>query len=152
MKKTVIVSIIGAIGLFAILFWTAFAIIAYRNEYYVFDVEIGKSNNSFKFYENNGINYYSYNGFKDAFVFEKRFIFKLNKRNIKEVIKEDELDTITSKMHNYKYDYGGVIETKYRDKLEDETFCITKCDFFVDEKTVYIFSDKGYLNICRWFK
>ena len=35
MKKTVIVSIIGAIGLFAILFWTAFAISAYRNAYYV---------------------------------------------------------------------------------------------------------------------
>ena len=50
----------------------------------------------------------------------------------------------------YRYNYGGVIESKYTS--HDNEFSITKCDFFVDEKILYIFSEKEYKNICRWYK
>lgn len=152
MKKIILFAVASAIGLFAILFWIAFVVISYRNESYVFEVEIDDKKDSYLFFEYDGIKYYSYNGFKDVNVYDKRFIFNTNKRSIKSIIKNDKMDSLVSEMVEYSYDYGGVFETKYRDKLEDESFCITRCDFFVDEKIVYIFSDKAYLNICRWFK
>ena len=152
MKKTILVSICSAIGLFGIIFWVSFVIIAFRNEVYIFDVKLNNSNNKFLYFENDDIKYYSYNGFKDVNVYEKRFIFNTNKRNMKGIIKNGEFDKLLDDMIVFKYNYGEVIESKYRNELEDETFSITKCNYFVDEEIFYIFSDKAYLNICRWFK
>ena len=128
MKKTILLSICWVVGFCGIIFWMFFAIIAYRNEVYVFDVKLNNSNNKFLYFENDDIKYYSYNGFKDVDVYEKRFIFNTNKRNMKDIIKNGEFD-----------------------KLLDD-MVVFKCNYFVDEEIFYIFSDKAYLNICRWFK
>lgn len=57
-----------------------------------------------------------------------------------EVIQNGEFYFILDKSNVYRYNYSGVIESKYTSYEND--FFITKCDFFIDEKILYIFSEK----------
>ena len=151
MKKTVVIAIFSAVGLFAIIFWIAFIIVAFRNEYLVFDVKMkNDSNINGLYYEYDDIKYYGYDGLDDVDVYERRLIFNTNKRNMKDIIKNGDFYFLLNKMEVFRYNYGGVIESKYTSYQDD--FCITKCDFFVEEEIIYIFSEKEYKNICRWYK
>ena len=151
MKKGILVGILSGIVFFAILFWIAFLIIAYRNEYLVFVPKMDiDSNTSDLYYKDREILYYTYDGLRDVEVYDRRLIFNTNKRNMKDIIKNGEFYFLLDRLEVFRYNYGGVIESKYTS--HDNDFCITKCDFFVDEKILYIFSEKQYKNICRWYK
>lgn len=151
MKKGILIGIISGIGFFSILFWLAFLIIAYRNDYLIFVTRMNEDvNTNSLYYKDNDILFYTYDGLSDVDVYDRRLIFNSNKRNMKEVIQNGEFYFMLDELNVYRYNYGGVIESKYTS--HDNEFSITKCDFFVDEKILYIFSEKEYKNICRWYK
>ena len=151
MKKGILVGIFSGIGFFAILFWLAFLIIAYRNDYLIFVTRMHENINiNSLYYEDHDILFYTYDGLSDVDVYDKRLIFNTNKRNMKDIIKNGEFYFLLDELDVFRYNYGGIIESKYTPR--DKNFSITKCDFFVDEKILYIFSEKEYKNICRWYK
>ena len=89
-KKKIMICIIAFICFIAIIFWIVFAIVAYRNEYYVFEYKNNSKSDIFLYLDNNNVKYYSY-GLSDIFVYEQRFIFKTNKKSLKKIIEDDEV-------------------------------------------------------------
>ena len=129
----------------AIIFWVVFAIVAYKNEYYVFEYKNNSKSDAFLYYENDNVKYYSYE-LSDIYVFEQRFIFKTNKKDLKKIIENDELKTILKDFYLFKNNTDNGIEYIYTSK--DETFSVIRCELNSREK-FYILSEYGYLNRCK---
>ena len=144
-KKKIMIGIIAFICFIAIIFWIVFAIVAYRNEYYVFEYKNNSKSDMFLCLDNNNVKYYSY-GLSDIFVYEQRFIFKINKKSLKNIIEDDELETILSNFYLFKNNTGNGIEYIYTSK--DETFSVIRCELN-DREKFYILSQYSYLNRCK---
>lgn len=146
--KLTIISVLITVGVIAIIFWISFAIVAYRNEYLVFETVKSEEQTQELYYEKDNIKYYSY-GIDEIYVYERRFIFNTNKKTMKDVINKDEFISMISNFNIYRYKYGDMIESKYTGG--EGNVNITKCDYEDDNKDFYILSDKKYKNICRLF-
>lgn len=147
MKKTIVVSIVWVVGILAILFWVAFAIIAYRNESIVADFK-GNSCSDDPYIKYGSVNYYIECA-DEVYISDLRFIFKTNKRKLSEIIKAGEFINLLSKLNVYKYYANRGLETKYY--TDDKKLVITKCEYWENntEKIHYVIDDAYDPHICN---
>lgn len=143
-KKKLLIIIITVLSSFTLLFWLIFIIISARRYEYVFDLKKAKiKNNEMLYYKDNGINYYT-DSIEDITVSKLRFVFKTDKKSLKQIIKDKEFNNITSSLKVYKYQLGGGLETKYYNS--DKTFVITRCEFYGRDDYEYHINDK-YIKV-----
>lgn len=147
MKKTILMSIIGAVGILAILFWISFAIISFRNESLVADFGDGGCSDD-PYIKYGSVNYYVECS-DEVYISEQRFIFKTNKRKLSEIIKNGEFIDLLGKLNVYKYSANRGLETKYYP--DDKNFVITKCEYWENgtERIHYVIDDTYNAHICN---
>ena len=152
MKKTILVSICSAIGLFGIIFWVSFVIIAFRNESIVADFK-GEGSLDYIYIKYGDVNYYLENA-DEVYISDLRFIFKTNKRRLSDIIKKGEFSLLINKLNKYEYYANIGFETKYY--TSDKKLVITKCEYWVNdtESLHYVIDSKYVANICngRYYK
>lgn len=127
MKKFLLIGTI-ILMILAVMFWAFFAIISSRRFEYVFDCKKSeKIDDEILYYTKNDVKYYT-NSIEEIEVSKLKFIFKTDRKSLKEYIEDDEMRSIMKYLNVYRYYFNQGLETKYYNS--DKNFVITKCEYY----------------------